>query len=293
MTRKSIIRCALSIVLVGYLVFAVGMAQDMAALDRVTGVEIKVANTSHHAGRNFVTVDGISSELGQLPTDTTLVRDVDLRGIERKLDDVVNIETARVTRSQTGRIHIDVVPMIPVARIFSTDGTSYYINRAGKRLTADARYHVDVPVVTGDLGRNGNVAAVDLLPLMKHIASDSLLNSLTTSLKVTPAGDVLLIPAIRGHVVNLGDPRDGNTSDKFARLLTMYRKVLPVKGWLYYDTISVKFAGQVVATKSKKRSTQQIAAKELVDPEEDTLDNMLTTDAASGDNTPAVANKKP
>lgn len=268
------------------------MSQNMAALDRVTGVDIKVADSSVHGGRNFVTVDGITSELGTLPTDTTLLADVDLRAIERKLDEVVNIETACVTRSQTGRIHIDVVPMIPVARIFSSDGSSYYINRAGKRLKADARYHVDVPVITGDLGRNGNVAAVDLIPLMNHIASDSLLNNLTTSLKVDPCGDVLLVPAIRGHVVNLGDPRDGNTADKFDRLLTIYRKVLPVKGWLYYDTISVKFAGQVVATKAKKRASRPIAAKELVDPEEDTLDNMLTTDANSNDHTPAVSGKK-
>lgn len=266
------------------------MSQDMAALDRVTGVEINVTG-SDRTGRNFVTVDGISSELTDMPSDTTLVSQVDLRGIERRLCDVVNIETARVTCSQTGRIHIDVVPMIPVARVFANDGSSYYINRAGKRLTADARYHVDVPVVTGDLGRNGNVAAVDLLPLMQYIAGDSLLNSLTTSLKVTPKGDVLLVPSIRGHVVNLGDPRDGNTADKFDRLLTMYRKVLPVKGWLYYDTISVKFAGQVVATRAKKRAAPQITEKELVDPEEDTLDNMLTTDASSGDNTPAVARK--
>lgn len=292
MTRKAIIRCALSVVLTAYLIFALGMSHDMVALDRVTGVEINVLDTGSHHGKNFVTVDGISSEIGDLPTDTTLLSKVDIRGIERRLDEVVNIETAQVTRSQTGRIHIDVMPMIPVARVFSSDGTSYYINRAGKRLTADARYHVDVPVVTGDIDRNGKIATVDLLPLMHYVASDSLLNSLTTSLKVTSAGDVILIPAIRGHVVNLGDPRDNNTSDKFARLLTMYRKVLPVKGWLYYDTISVKYSGQVVATRAKKRDMPQIAAKELIDPEEETLDNMLTTAAGSADNTPAVVKKK-
>ena len=203
MTRKAIIRCALSVVLTAYLIFALGMSHDMAALDRVTGVEINVLDTGSHHGKNFVTVDGISSEIGDLPTDTTLLSKVDIRGIERRLDEVVNIETAQVTRSQTGRIHIDVMPMIPVARVFSSDGTSYYINRAGKRLTADARYHVDVPVVTGDIDRNGKIATVDLLPLMHYVASDSLLNSLTTSLKVTSAGDVILIPAIqigRAHV---------------------------------------------------------------------------------------------
>lgn len=273
-----------------YLLFAVGFSHIMAADEMVTGVEINVSPVGGN-GRNFVTVDGIAAELGVLPTDSTRVADVDLRAMERCLDGVVNIETAEVTCSQNGKVHVDVMPMIPVARVFTAAGASYYINRAGKRLVADARYHVDVPVITGDIDRAGGIAAVDLLPLMQYVAADSLLNSLTTSLKVTSDGDVLLIPAIRGHVVNLGDPRDKNTPDKFARLLTMYRKVLPVKGWQYYDTISVKFSGQVVATKARKRAAPQVAEKELVDPEEDSLDNMLTTDAGSADNTPAVAKK--
>lgn len=290
MTRKALIRCALAVVLAVYLIFAVGMSQDMAALDRVTEVKINVIDTER-TGRNFVTVNGITSELTDLPVvDSTLVSQVDLQGIERRLSEIVNIETARVTCSQTGCVHIDVVPMIPVARIFTSDGSSYYINRNGKRLTADARYHVDVPIITSETG--SSIAPVDLLPLMQHIASDSLLNSLTTSLKIMSNGDVVLIPSIRGHVVNFGDPRDGNTSDKFDRLLTMYRKVLPVKGWMYYDTISVKYSGQVVATRAKKRPLPQIAEKELVDPEEDSIDNMLTSDDGSADNTPAVAKKK-
>ena len=87
MTRKAIIRCALSVVLTAYLIFALGMSHDMAALDRVTGVEINVLDTGSHHGKNFVTVDGISSEIGDLPTDTTLLSKVDIRGIERRLDD--------------------------------------------------------------------------------------------------------------------------------------------------------------------------------------------------------------
>lgn len=32
----------------------------------------------------------------------------------------------------------------------------------------------------------------------------------------------------------------------------MYRKVMPYKGWEAYDTISLKFEGQVVATRRDK-----------------------------------------
>ena len=67
LTRKAIIRCALSVVLTAYLIFALGMSHDMAALDVSPEVEINVLDTGSHHGKNFVTVDGISSEIGDLP----------------------------------------------------------------------------------------------------------------------------------------------------------------------------------------------------------------------------------
>ena len=63
--------------------------------------------------------------------------------------------------------------------------------------------------------------------------------------------DIILVPVIRGHVVNFGDT--SMVDDKFLRLRTFYRKVLPTVGWQHYDTIAVKWRGQVVATRRHKR----------------------------------------
>jgi cell division protein FtsQ len=59
-----------------------------------------------------------------------------------------------------------------------------------------------------------------------------------------------MVPCIRGHVINFGDT--SRIKDKFDNLLTMYRQVMPYKGWNTYDTISVKFKGQVVASRRNK-----------------------------------------
>ena len=66
-----------------------------------------------------------------------------------------------------------------------------------------------------------------------------------------PGGNIIIIPTVVGHVVNFGDT--SMVDDKFLRLRTFYRKVLPTVGWQHYDTIAVKWRGQVVATRRHKR----------------------------------------
>ena len=138
--------------------------------------------------------------------------------------------------------------MQPVARIF--DGKdSYYINKDGKRISADARYHLDVPVLTGNF--DSIHQAKELLPLLDYIKSDSMWNTIISMVKIDKKHEILLVPAIKGHVIKFGNM--DNMDNKFVRLHRFYHEVMPVKGWSCYDTIAVKWDGQIVATKRKKK----------------------------------------
>lgn len=174
---------------------------------------------------------------------------VNTLAMARTLNSVDNIEWARCSHTSTGRLKIEVTPMTPVARVFDGD-SSYYINRQGKCLTASLRYRSDVPVIQGHI--NDASHARSLLPLIDTITSRSELSQLITSIKIEPDGDVMLIPALRGHVVKFGAP-DEQISNKMQRLLEMYRQVMPVKGWDFYDTISVKFSNRIIAHRCEPR----------------------------------------
>ena len=66
--------------------------------------------------------------------------------------------------------------------------------------------------------------------------------------------------------------------------MTMYRKVLPLKGWEYYDTISVKWAGQVVASRRIKSIPEPaVRFDQEGDVEEENVDAMLTTGQGAAD----------
>lgn len=129
-----------------------------------------------------------------------------------------------------------------------TPRCSYYVNRTGKRVDASADFFVDVPVVRGNF--TSRFRPVDLLPVVDYVKKDSLLTHLVSMIDARGPEDIILVPRIKGHVINIGNSR--NLKDKFQRLLLMYRKVMPYKGWNTYDTVSVKFNKMIVCTRRNK-----------------------------------------
>lgn len=267
LSKANIICCILSILLAGYLVYAVIISNGMAAnatAPTQAPVKIKVADD---AAMGFVTSDDVSLMVAPYLNSGKIVpARINMLEIQHTLSGNDNIESVVCTRRSNNRLWIEVVPMQPVARVFdATD--SYYVNRDGKRLTASLKYHTDVPVITGHLAEPHSVQR--LMPLIDYIQASPMLSQLVTAIKLMPNGDVVLIPPFRGHVINFGEPNK-DISNKFDRLVTMYRDVMPVKGWDFYDTLSVKFAGQVVATRRKPRERDPLL---VLDPEGDASDN--------------------
>lgn len=273
MTKKGVIRCLMALLLAAYVGVAVVMANRAQAREKCAGFDIRIAKTE--GSRDFVTENEVKRLLKEWHMDATdrTASSVNLQNIEQRLCRVVNIESAMAQRMPDNTIRLTIVPMIPVARVFDFKGNSYYINRDGKRLTANARYHLDVPVISGNFDSIHSPAA--LIPLVEKLHNDSAWNAITSQVMVDPhTRDIILVPLIRGHVVNLGDT--SAISDKLDRVMAMYRKVMPLKGWEFYDTISVKWAGQVVATRRVKSIPEPaVRFDQEGDIEEEDVNSML------------------
>lgn len=240
LTKRGIILCIFSLALTIYLVVAISLSQSMAATAPCTGVKI---NVSQNEMSQFVTAEDIDHELGGIiaAADTMAAADFNLKEIEDHLGALSIIEKVNCRRLANDMIAIDVDPMTPVARVFDNTG-SYYINKAGKHLLASPRYQIDVPVIIADNDSLPNVNTI--IPLLERIEGNEVWSQLVSALKVDSVGDIFIIPSITGHIVNIGD--GSNIDDKMKRLFAFYNQVLEVKGWNYYDTISVKFANQVI-----------------------------------------------
>ena len=251
-----------------YMLAAFAVTSVAGRSDVCKGMRIEVIEDPDHT-RNFVNAREIARELGDLPERAPgmLMADINTQRITERLRSIDKIEDVRVVKTTDRRILVTVTPLIPVARVF--DGSdSYYINKDNKRISASARYHIDVPVISGHFPVNDTVfTPASLLPMLDWLASHRKWGDLVTMIHVENPSDIFIVPAINGHVVNIGEPVD--LESKFERLGRMYTEVLPVKGWNYYDTISVRWAGQIVATRRVKPVAQAVNA---IDEEEEATD---------------------
>ena len=231
------------ILLVLYLLVACAWANFRADSELCAGLENDRIEVIDRLNTGFVTADELTAELAPLLGDlkSRKLSEIGLDSIRRHLVALDKIESATVTRLNDNRLRISVVPMVPVARIWPADGTGYYVNRNGKRIRAGARYHLDVPQI------RGNFPIGQLLPLLDYLNENPDLSRLITMIAPRDSANIFLVPAIRGHIINLGDV--SNIDDKFRRLEQFYAKVLPAKGWEHYDTISLKWDHQIVATR--------------------------------------------
>ncbi len=246
MSRKSVFMCIMSIIMVAYIGFAMTLTVRMAADDTITGLDIVLSDPNSR----FVNMHDVRLETGLNEDSLIFCKrvDFDLGALEDRLNASDKLQDANVTLRSNGHIHVDVTPMVPVARVFEPGKPSYYINVSGKQISAELRYHVDVPVLVGNF--DSIHPAKRLLPLLDYIAGHPSVSAIVATVTQEADGNIIIVPNIVGHVVNFGDT--SRVDEKFALLREYYRKVAPVKGWLTYDTIAVKWRGQVVATRRKK-----------------------------------------
>ena len=262
---QNIILLLLAIALTVGILWARGKSQG----ERCTRVDVEVVNGD---STSFVTPEGILSDLKSqgIKLEGKLMADIDASDVEEALKQSPYLESADIVKCQGGRLLIRVSQLVPVLRVFD-GGSSYYVNRSGKRMNATIYYHSDVPVVQGHFTRE--YPPTRLLPLINYVESDSLLRSLVTMYCVRDTNNIILVPEVSGHVINIGNA-DG-FENKFAKLKLFYREVMPVKGWNTYDTISVKWNHQIVATRRVKAIVQTID----IEHEDDELPpDMETTD---------------
>lgn len=250
--RNTVLKWILLLLLMGYAAWVTVWANREAELHKCAGITVNVTGSDNQLIVER-TKSGIVSELKDYPEPIVgvPVHNVNTRGVEEYLSSMSNFEHVNCMISSDNRLLVEAKPLVPVMRVFE-DGNSYYINRTGKRIEAKAEFFADVPVVTGDF--TATFTPRDVLPLVRYIESDARLSNLVSMVQARNCRNLILVPRIKGHVVNFGDT--SRMKEKSSNLFLFYRKVMPYKGWEEYDTISVKFRGQVVATRRDKTQAQ-------------------------------------
>lgn len=144
-------------------------------------------------------------------------------------------------------LRIDIYQRHPMLRIKSSVlDRDYYVDTEGRLMAyKPSRKAISVPLATGHITRE--MATTDLVRLVGYLDDHRHWRNAFTQIHVEPNGDVRLVPRKGDHTVLLGPVAD--LDSKFDRLRTFQEKVLDRKGWNAYQTLNLKFKGQVIAEK--------------------------------------------
>ena len=264
---KTIFKTVLCVMLLGYVALAFAFVRQDNAKRVCPGIDLRIVGNTIP---DSVLRQGVNSQLARYGRKLKGERleNIDLRKLEDYLSAFSNFESVECSINPDSRLRITVSPIKAEVRVFSDKGASFYINRAGKRIDADAEFYIDVPVLIAPEKFESLIPSA--LSVIRYTSADSELSPLIAAYKIDGPNDLIIIPRLQGHVIDFGDST--RLEEKKAAILTAYRQVLPAKGWNTYDTISVKFKSQIVASRRNKAiSTHGALDDDGVDLEEATL----------------------
>jgi len=144
--------------------------------------------------------------------------------------------------SYKGVLVVKVKHREPVMRVMNSEG-SYYLDKFGIRIPVSSSYATNVLVASGSVSEK--FAVEKLLPFVLYVEDNDFWNAQIEQIYVEEDGDVLLIPLVGGHIIELGDT--DNYRWKLNVMREFYKQVLAKNNWGDYEKISLKYNNQVVA----------------------------------------------
>jgi cell division protein FtsQ len=179
------------------------------------------------------------------------VASFNLHGLEQMLEKNTWINDAELYFDNRDVLHVTVTEKEPVARIFTTEGDSFYIDSLGRKMPLSEKLSARVPVFTGFPDKKRMTGKDSILlngikTTANFIFNDPFWMSQVAQIDIRSDRNFEMIPVIGNHLVMLGDGE--NIAQKFNRLMIFYKQVLSKTGFDKYRLIDVQYKGQVVVS---------------------------------------------
>ena len=180
------------------------------------------------------------------------VASFELYQLEQMLEHNTWINDAELYFDNQDVLHVTVTEKVPVARIFTVAGESFYIDSLGKQIPLSEKLSARVPVFTNFpdkkvLSVSDSLLLNNVKTTAIFIVNDPFWMAQVAQVDINEDRTFDMIPVVGNHTIKLGD---GNHIDqKFHRLMVFYKQVLSKTGFDTYKLIDVQYKGQIVVSK--------------------------------------------
>jgi cell division protein FtsQ len=219
---------------------------------KLTDIQVELVGESAQAlFMDEISIRSILNEQG-LQVGMPLEK-INLTQLEKFIEKTEWVKNAEFFINNKLVLEVKIEQRIPIARIFTASGTSFYIDNEGSRLPLKQLTVLNLPVFTGfptdqpKLSKPDSVLLKDVLFFAKTIQKDSFFMAQVAQVNIEPNGSFQMVPTLGDHLVLLGTV--DQLEDKLNRLFTFYKKVWLGSGVNAYQYIDCRFNHQVVALK--------------------------------------------
>jgi cell division protein FtsQ len=259
--KKNFKYIILWLLVVVYVLTALGFVTEKQQKLVCNAVEVHIVDSirstfiSGNSIRNFLQQKGINL-IGEN------FNEIDLENIESQIMEFAPVEKAQVYKTIEGKVIIEVVQRNPLLRVIDSNNLSYYLDDKGCFMKLSANYTSNVIIANGCIqtgvpvnnkinvitleqkSQGKRVILAELYKLARFILNDKFWNAQIQQIYVDASGDFELIPRVGSHVIIFGDFTD--CEEKFDNLMSLYKNGLSVTGWNTYETINLKYKGQII-----------------------------------------------
>ncbi len=177
---------------------------------------------------------------------------LDMHSMERVIVADPWVAGAQVYIDNDKVLHMYVTQRIPVVRVFQKNSSSYYLDTTFSimPLSKSSVYYTTVVTNVPELKNDSASWSVrkDIISLVRTIQADTFWNAQISQVIVDSAGMFELVPMLGDQRIIFGDAT--RVKEKLHNLFIFYKNVLNRIGWDKYQTLDVRFKGQVIASPS-------------------------------------------
>jgi cell division protein FtsQ len=217
------------------------------------------------------------------------IGELNLNTLEKYLETIRWVKQVELFLDNAQVLQVKIEQRIPIARIFTASGNSFYIDKEGLQLPLKQLTVLRLPVFTNfptdqeKLSKPDSLLLNDILHFTKAVQNDSFFMAQTAQVNIATNGDFELVPSVGDHLVLIGSVE--NIEDKLNRLYTFYKKVWVQSGLNAYQVIDCRFDNQIVALK-KGMQPIQFSANDLP-----TVDSAMAVEVKLDTTAPKTAPK--
>lgn len=194
---------------------------------------------------------------GLVPQGKTIAS-FDLFNLERQLEKNPWVQSATIYFDTKQRMNIGLTQKMALARIFTTDGNSYYLDSNFFLLPVKGYQVISLPVFTNfyidpmKLSSQDSNTMSRIESLAQFILADSFWMAQIESVNINTDHTFELITQVGNHRVLLGLRDDWNRL--FKKLEALYSTMIENDSWDKYAMVDLQFTDQVVCTRKGYKS---------------------------------------